>query len=540
MKYINWILVTLLFSYAGFAVASESITCNSDEIAMGSKCNTKTRGYYTPVKGGDKITVTQGNMGTGSHYGNDNAAFAVDFASGTSNFDVYAAKSGTVVKIGIDSSYKSKCGYTWTSPGAGYVVVKHDDNLYAYYYHLLVKDDKVDTTLTKDSRVVRGVTKIGTASDTGCTSKDLENGRTGIHLHFQISKQSNMNRGESVPAIFEDIGDPKNGVYTSQNYPDDTDVEQPVISEFDNISNYANTYKEFISGKKHTIELQGSGFMDSKLPNHSVKSAIYYKTGDGDFSPIKNEALVESNKKIQFSFQDGGVTGIWYFQVRNGIKQSESISIDIKPATNAVKQCFKDLPVDSPYATAICNLADRGILTGDSRDTILNINDRNIRPNDEIIRAEFVAIAMRAIYDNIDGACGDTDYINLKSKFSDVIKTEWYCSPLNKASTDGFIKGYPDGTFKPTSNISNKEAAKVIFTSVLGVKPVFDQEGGETFWINIAAPSYEDCANKLWGVSSFAVNAKRAEVFEWLYKAIELKEKATTGQTFDMQTCAFK
>ncbi|OXS55004.1 hypothetical protein B1A99_24810 [Cohnella sp. CIP 111063] len=48
------------------------------------------------------------------------------------------------------------------------------------------------------------------------------------------------------------------------------------------------------------------------------------------------------------------------------------------------------------------------------------------------------------------------------SKFKDVMANHWASNAINEAAQKGFIKGYPDGTFKPSNNITRAEFASLL------------------------------------------------------------------------------
>ena len=55
-------------------------------------------------------------------------------------------------------------------------------------------------------------------------------------------------------------------------------------------------------------------------------------------------------------------------------------------------------------------------------------------------------------------------------RFSDVEGTEWYVSFLAAAVELGLIEGLPDGTFRPTANITRAEACTIV-NRTLGREP---------------------------------------------------------------------
>ncbi|MEW6624929.1 MAG: S-layer homology domain-containing protein [Bacillota bacterium] len=79
-----------------------------------------------------------------------------------------------------------------------------------------------------------------------------------------------------------------------------------------------------------------------------------------------------------------------------------------------------------------------------------------------ITRAEFtkVAVVLAGLQDAAD-LLKDTP-----SQFTDVKAGVWYTGWINLAASQGFVKGYPDGTFKPNDNISYSEVLTVLLRIV--------------------------------------------------------------------------
>jgi hypothetical protein len=80
-----------------------------------------------------------------------------------------------------------------------------------------------------------------------------------------------------------------------------------------------------------------------------------------------------------------------------------------------------------------------GIVTGNAQGLF--------EPQKAITRAEYTAIAMR--FGNLD-TTGSASY-------SDVAQGSWYYDYVIGASKYGWINGYPDGSFKPSSTITRAE-----------------------------------------------------------------------------------
>ena len=109
---------------------------------------------------------------------------------------------------------------------------------------------------------------------------------------------------------------------------------------------------------------------------------------------------------------------------------------------------FSDVSASAWYATAVKTLASIGVING--------YTDGTFRPNNNVTRAEFVTMLV-----NLTGATGSD------VSFSDVSATHWARAAIAAASTNGWVNGYTDGTFRPGNNITRAEAV-VVMNRVLG------------------------------------------------------------------------
>ena len=107
---------------------------------------------------------------------------------------------------------------------------------------------------------------------------------------------------------------------------------------------------------------------------------------------------------------------------------------------------FSDVPDNSWYAGYINCLADLGILEGDG--------DGKYRPEDPITREEFTAMVCK-FYEVVLLTAGNT-------AFPDVDSNGWAYFYIITAVDLGWVIGYEDGTFRPTSNITRAEAVTLV------------------------------------------------------------------------------
>lgn len=116
---------------------------------------------------------------------------------------------------------------------------------------------------------------------------------------------------------------------------------------------------------------------------------------------------------------------------------------------------FTDLTGCDDTAAAVYKLKALGIIGG--------YPDGTFRADSTISRAELAKIVvLKAGLQKVA-----TGMSSLPSQFSDVSEDYWAKDWINIAAAQGFVKGYPDGTFAPDANISQAEVLTV-FLRILG------------------------------------------------------------------------
>lgn len=122
---------------------------------------------------------------------------------------------------------------------------------------------------------------------------------------------------------------------------------------------------------------------------------------------------------------------------QNGITRAEVATIffrlltdETRNANSTKSNSYSDVAAGAWYNHAVSTLSAMGIVKGDS--------DGKFNPNAPITRAEFAAIAAR-----FDDKANSTT-----ADFSDIV-SHWAKNEISAASNNGWINGYPDGTFRP-------------------------------------------------------------------------------------------
>ena len=154
------------------------------------------------------------------------------------------------------------------------------------------------------------------------------------------------------------------------------------------------------------------------------------------------------------------IVGYGNGQVRpqNAITRAEVATIFFRLLTDDVRDAnlkrinsYTDVASNAWYNTAVSTLSSMGIITG--------YPDGTFRPNAYITRAEFAAIAARF----------DADGDKTLAAFSD-IANHWAKDEISVAYNNGWVDGYPDGTFGPRRNITRAETVTLV-NRVLNRKP---------------------------------------------------------------------
>ena len=220
-----------------------------------------------------------------------------------------------------------------------------------------------------------------------------------------------------------------------------------------------------------TVEANGNGqleatvsmwFNDELMP---LETGILFSntidTGKDDYYPIIIPTIIGKdtgmlNKTDHFAYVIGYPDGTVH---PNGqITRAEVATIffrllrdEVRDGAFTTSNTYSDVAYGKWYNNPISTMSALGIITG--------YPDGTFKPNKPITRAEFAAIAARF----------DETQSGKSATFSDVIG-HWAAKEIGIAYYNDWIKGYPDGTFKPDQNITRAEAMTLI-NRVLERKP---------------------------------------------------------------------
>ena len=217
---------------------------------------------------------------------------------------------------------------------------------------------------------------------------------------------------------------------------------------------------------------------ENVVDNHTIHATFARKHTPTPSTPtveIPDDDALGLNTTDHFAYIAGYGNG--EVRPQNNITRAEVATIFFRLLTDDVRDenltktnRYSDVAATSWYNTAVSTLSSMGIITG--------YPDGTFRPNAAITRAEFAAIAARF----------DNDGDKTAAKFSD-IATHWAKDEISIAYNNGWITGYPDGTFGPQRDITRAETMTLV-NRVLNRQPETEDDllPNMTVWTDNANP----------------------------------------------------
>ena len=217
---------------------------------------------------------------------------------------------------------------------------------------------------------------------------------------------------------------------------------------------------------------------ENVVDNHTIHATFARKHTPTPSTPtveIPDDDALGLNTTDHFAY----IVGYGNGEVRpqNNITRAEVATIFFRLLTDDVRDenltktnRYSDVAATAWYNTAVSTLSSMGIITG--------YPDGTFRPNAAITRAEFAAIAARF----------DNDGDKTAAKFSD-IANHWAKDEISIAYNNGWITGYPDGTFGPQRDITRAETMTLV-NRVLNRQPETEDDllPNMTVWTDNANP----------------------------------------------------
>ena len=385
--------------------------------------------------------------------------FTVQFFRGVTTADIYVAK--TYTNLVFDSNGECTVENAIGNVKATTTVKEKDPNKLTINFADYVKKE-LTATGTK------------TASDVDFTV-DVKEFKTVISS-IQGEEEVNTYAGEqllstTLNAHFDSItgGETKTAPFNGSIVVEHAGTYSFELTEEDGqrtgVTYDDSTYKVYVYVKREGDKLVVGSFDIYKdglsVAGETITFHNTIDTGKDDYYPIIIPTIINKdtgmlNKTDHFAYVIGYPDGTVH---PNGqITRAEVATIffrllkdEVRDGAFTTSNSYSDVAYGKWYNNPISTMSALGIITG--------YPDGTFKPNKPITRAEFAAIAARF----------DETQSGKSATFSDVIG-HWAAKEIGIAYYNDWIKGYPDGTFKPDQNITRAEAMTLI-NRVLERKP---------------------------------------------------------------------
>ena len=336
------------------------------------------------------------------------------------------------------------------------------------------EDNKVDTGLFEFEITGEPVSMVGNGVTITVTDKkgqisrmsDTDEVRVTLHGVGRVSKKAFRKvdfKSNSIQFIVNssEAGTAKVEVGKSVHEITFIDQLQPISSlRIDTDGNYQK-------GQIEVIKLVALDASSSPTPvvNFAGSISIQAKQGEASFTPdrvavndFRNgvaevRMMTLSEKPVVVRAQNGAIIG-----------ESDTIYVE------AARQ-FTDVSKAHPNYQAIKYLSEQGVVSGYS--------DGSFKPGDTVNRVEALKMLMLAF--NMEAGPGGS------LPFNDTEDSAWYAAALATALDKGIVRGYDDGTFRPSSTVNKAEYLKMLFLT-----------GGITPESDLVANPYSDVPKEAW------------------------------------------
>ena len=198
------------------------------------------------------------------------------------------------------------------------------------------------------------------------------------------------------------------------------------------------------------------------------------------------------------------------------------MTLSLAVSANALKA---DEKINENYAEAVAVLDGMGVFKG--------YEDGSFKPENKITRAEVATIIYR-IYTGDVAKNDKSGLYATYNKFTDMAGAGWAAGYIGYCSNAELVKGYPNGTFQPSGNITGYEVLAMILRAV-----GYDKNGeftGADWALNVA--KYAEQLGVLDNVektTNLGAPATRELVAELLFRAIQ-SPMVTYTPAFGYQT----
>ena len=195
---------------------------------------------------------------------------------------------------------------------------------------------------------------------------------------------------------------------------------------------------------------------------------VSYGSGESGLKPFVGELGFTERGSYRYEVKEiipSGATGydtsVYYLTVDVGLNDGELV---VDKVTKTLAGGSED---PSEGAIVFCNTYNTGTIyvpvvkpalnRDDHYAYVVGYPDGMVRPSGNITRAEAATIFFRLLTDD-----SRNQFWMTTNTYSDVNRGDWFNNAVSTLSNAGIISGYPDGTFRPNAPITRAEMSKII------------------------------------------------------------------------------
>lgn len=195
---------------------------------------------------------------------------------------------------------------------------------------------------------------------------------------------------------------------------------------------------------------------------------VSYGSGESGLKPFVGELGFTERGSYRYEVKEiipsgamGYDTSVYYLTVDVGLNDDELV---VDKVTKTLAGGSED---PSEGAIVFCNTYNTGTIyvpvvkpalnRDDHYAYVVGYPDGMVRPSGNITRAEAATIFFRLLTDD-----SRNQFWMTTNAYSDVNRGDWFNNAVSTLSNAGIISGYPDGTFRPNAPITRAEMSKII------------------------------------------------------------------------------
>lgn len=195
---------------------------------------------------------------------------------------------------------------------------------------------------------------------------------------------------------------------------------------------------------------------------------VSYGSGESGLKPFVGELGFTERGSYRYEVKEiipsgamGYDTSVYYLTVDVGLNDDELV---VDKVTKTLAGGSED---PSEGAIVFCNTYNTGTIyvpvvkpalnRDDHYAYVVGYPDGMVRPSGNITRAEAATIFFRLLTDD-----SRNQFWMTTNAYSDVNRGDWFNNAVSNLSNAGIISGYPDGTFRPNAPITRAEMSKII------------------------------------------------------------------------------